>query len=586
MNATKGVTFMRLLWKYLRQQRLRLFGAILFLVMVDLAQLLIPLAMRDGINSLQRSPSSEALFRFGLLIIGYGALVFLFRFLWRVLLMVGAFRIAADLRQRLFDRLLHFSHGFFSKWDTGDLMARAVNDLNAVRMMFSFGVVSFLDIFIMGSGSIAFMFALNPKLTLIAALPLPLLSLVVLRFEKRIHAAFVGVQEKFSDISTFVQEAFSGIFVVRAFSHETQQVEFFERCNKNYMDENLRFVKVQALFDPMLNLILTISTALVLFFGGIDVIDGKLGLGDLVAFLSYLGMLAWPVMAIGFSVSSYQRGKASLERIEEITEFEEPIRDLPGAAEPEPSAQHAIAVRQLQFGYQPDAPVLKGVSFALARGRTLGILGRIGSGKTTLVRLLTRLVEAPPGTVFVGGHDVNALKLSALRGFVTVVPQEPLLFSMSIAENIAFGRADADLDEIHEAARVADMQATIEAMPHGYETRLGERGVNLSGGQKQRLAIARAVLRRSPVLVFDDSFSSIDTDTEERILTRLKPIIAESTTILISHRVSTLRFADHILVLDGGEVVEEGSHAELLERNGRYREIFEMQKIEDRLERD
>jgi ATP-binding cassette subfamily B multidrug efflux pump len=571
--------------KYLLRHRWRFVLALLLLLVVDGVQLLVPMVVKEVINSLQEYPRPAILARSFFIIVAIALIMFVMRVAWRSLLVNTAHRIVADLRQRMYHKVVHQNQLFFSRWESGDLMARATNDMSAVRMLFSFGVVSMFDTIVLGASALAFMIYLSPSLTLVAVLPLPLLALIVYLFESRIHNAFRVVQERFSTLTTFVQEAFSGIFVVKAFCDEKAQEERFAGQNELYVAENLKLARLNALFDPLLALVIALSTVLVLYFGGRSVIRHEFTLGQLVAFIAYLETLAWPVMAVGFSVNIYQRGSASLRRIEELSEMPLDVRYERGSREGFGKGPVAVELRDLSFAYAGREPVLRNISLRIGAGTTVGIIGRVGSGKSTLLRLLSGTIPVEPGVVFFNGSDVNSFELNALREGIGAVPQEPFLFSMSVAENIAFLEPSASADEIASAARIADMEQSIEAMPERYETLLGERGVNLSGGQKQRMTIARAVLREFPLLLLDDCFSSIDTETEERILTRMKPIIDKATTIIVSHRVSTLRYADLVLVLDDGRVVEQGTPAELLDRRGHYFDLVQKQQLSEKIAR-
>ncbi len=572
--------------KYLKKYLSMFFIALLFLLLVDSAQLIIPLVIKGAIDALSKAeaPHINLFIQAGLKILILGLSVYMLRFLWRFFLIRMAHRITTGIRKTVYERLLTFSQHFYGKWETGDIMARATNDLNATRMMFSFGVVSIFDMIFMGATSLSFMIYLNPKLTLLAVIPLPLVSIIVLLFEKKIHLTFKAVQQKFSELTTFVQEDFSGNFVIKSFNREDAETVRFGEKNAEYLKKNMYLAKLSASFHPLIMLVISMSSLIIIYFGGKQVINGTFTLGELVAFLAYLGMLSWPMMAMGFAVNIYQRGNASLKRIEELINTDPGVNEKSTAYTPPVSDTIGIELRDLTFSYNRDNRIaLADVSFSVKPHQTVGILGRIGSGKSTLVKTLTRLVDVPDGSIFVGGIDINDHTLDSLRDRFSYVPQEPFLFSTAIRDNIAFYRPDASPDEIARAAEIADMRTTIEAMPEGYDTLLGERGVNLSGGQKQRLTIARAVLKNAPIFIFDDSFSSIDTDTEERILNNLREYLAKKTTIIITHRISSLRFADAIVVLDDGRIVESGTHDELLARKGMYAAIYERQKLEEKL---
>jgi ATP-binding cassette subfamily B multidrug efflux pump len=572
--------------KYIKQYRGKFAFAIFLLFLVDIIQLFIPLIVKSVVDSLRHEVSVRSLFFSGLAIVAMGLVMLVLRSFWRIVLASVSHRIATNLRQKAFDKILYQQREFFGRNETGDLMARATNDLGAVRMLFSFGLVSIFDMLVLGAAALFFMLWLNPKLTAIAVAPLPLLALIVYLFESRIHRTFKRVQERYSLITSFVQEAFAGILLLKSFSDERARSSLFAAQNEAYVRENLRLAQLNALFDPMLMVVIGISNVMVFWFGGRDVIRGAFSLGELIAFVGYLETLAWPVMAMGFSVSIYQRGTASLKRIEEIAELPLPSRSLSGFAKNTNEAACAVSVRDLNFSYEGGEPILSNFSLEIESGKTLGILGRIGSGKSTLARILSGLVDVPRGKVFVDGVDVMDWRLDALRKTITFVPQDPFLFSASFGENLKLGKPEASQVEVEDAAFCADLGDTIKDLSHGLDTLVGERGVTLSGGQKQRLALARGLLKPAPLYILDDCFSSVDTETEERILERTRKRLAGATSILITHRVSTLKHADEIIVLDLGSVRERGSHESLLALGGMYRDLWERQQLSEKLARE
>ncbi|MBN1945305.1 MAG: ABC transporter ATP-binding protein [Bradymonadales bacterium] len=625
-----------MLGKYFKQQS-KLYGlTLVFLLLVDLAQFVIPLVLKEVIDALERQPEWMELFWGGLAIAFLGVGVFGFRAAWRMFLARAAHRLYTDIRADLYRKLCAYPQSFHAKARIGDLMARATNDLNAVRAMFSFGVVSIFDLVFMGTASIWFMLSLNARLTGLVVLPLLVLVPVVHLFENRIHRAFRRVQELFSEISSLTQELFTGILVVKAFHCEKRLTERFAAKNREYVGQNLKLARLSAMFDPLLSLPVAISTIIALYAGGRAVMQGGFTIGGLVAFTAYLGMLSWPVMALAFAINLYQRGMASLKRIEEITkahlgqqegftafgvqadraqrrsEGESLDRTavttppIHGATAPTASPDHPTASRpsidpniaatrlpddgkvdleftKLNFYYDPGREVLRDLDLAIPAGQKVGVLGRIGSGKSTLHRVLTRSFPVQDGSVRLNGTDLNRYGEAALRELITVVPQEPFLFSATISENIAFFNRQIGQAEIAQAAFLADLDATIREMPAGYDTLLGERGVNLSGGQKQRVTIARALLKPAPVLVFDDCFSAMDIETEHTILNRLEPVMARCTVLLITHRVSAVQNLDRIIVLQEGRVVEDGTHQELLRLGGRYAAMWRRHALEQRL---
>jgi ATP-binding cassette subfamily B protein len=433
-----------------------------------------------------------------------------------------------------------------------------------------------IDSLVLATASVAIMLAMSPRLTLVVLLPLPLLTLVMFRFARIVHARFTAVQEAFSRLTEKAQETISGIRVVKSYGDEASEQGYFAERARRSVDENIRLARSWGLFGPLISALAGASLAILVMAGGRMVIRGALSLGEFVAFTSYLNTLIWPMIAAGWVVNLLQRGTASLERLDVIFATAPDIRDGDARGRPEP----ALELRRLRFAYPgTDPEVLRDVSLALPRGATLGIVGRTGSGKTTLAELLLRLYDPPAGTVFVGGHDVRDLRLAELRGSIGYVPQETFLFAMTIAENIAFGCDGLPRTEIERLTRLVNLDGEVAAFPKGLDTLVGERGVTLSGGQKQRVAIARALARDPRLLILDDALSSVDTATESRLLQALRDDRRDRTDILISHRTSTLRHADLILVLDGGRPAGLGTHDELMAREGYYRELHRMQQL-------
>ncbi len=562
---------LRELWRY----RGLLFWGVLALFFVDAAHLLAPLVIRAAVDDLVAG-IGERLPRYGLYLLGLAAVTFAFRFAWRMLLFGAGRRIERDLRTRLFSHLLRLSPSFYLRHTTGDLMAHATNDLEAVRRACGMGVLLAADALFMVSFSLAFLISISPRLTLYAFSPLPLVTLVVLGFGRVIHRRFERVQETFADLTERVREAISGIRVIRATAREEGIAEVFAGTNRVFIRENIALVRVWGIFRPLIGVLGGMGTAIVLWFGGRGVLVGDLSLGDFVAFTSYLGMLVWPMMAVGFIVNLLQRGAASMKRIERLL-AEEPEIVSPPRPRPMPRAKR-IEFRDLTFTYPTGAsPALRDITLVIEEGMTLGVVGLTGSGKTTLVRLIPRLYDPPPGTLFLGGVDVRDLDLEELRRCVAMAPQDVFLFSATIRENIAFGRPEASEAEIIEAARLAGLWEEIQAFPQGLDTVVGERGISLSGGQRQRVGLARAILMDAPILILDDTLSAVDAKVEEEIIRNLRGVLRERTSIVISHRISAVRDADWIVVLDGGRVVEEGDHRGLVAKGGLYARLYELQ---------
>jgi ATP-binding cassette, subfamily B, multidrug efflux pump len=509
-----------------------------------------------------------------------------FRFLMRRIIIGVSREIEYDLRNDFFARLQLFPLSYFQSRRTGDLMSRATNDLNAVRMTVGPAIMYSANTIILFFAAIALMVSIDLRLTLVALVPLPFVTVAVRYFGAAIHRRFERIQAQLSDLSAVTQEALSGVRVVRAYRQEEAEMERFGRANLEYLERNRRLIRLQGLFFPTMSLFLGLGALLVLWLGSRDVINGRLTLGGFVAFNAYLMMLSWPMIAFGWVTNMVQRGMASWGRMREVLDAVPSITDPP----PDqlvvlPKVRGAIEFRDLTFAYG-DRPVLDHVSVRIDAGRTVALVGPTGSGKSTLVSVLPRLFDPPPGTVFIDGVDVRTLSLAQLRSAIGFVPQEAFLFSESIADNIAFavgGAKSADRARIEWAAGVARLDKDVAAFPNGFDTMVGERGITLSGGQKQRAAIARALLADPRILVLDDALSAVDTYTEEEILARLKGVMRQRTSIIVSHRVSTVRDADLILVLERGRVIERGTHDELVELGGFYADLYRKQLLEEEL---
>ncbi|MBB6479337.1 ABC transporter transmembrane domain-containing protein [Spirochaeta isovalerica] len=551
-----------------------------FLFLTNAGQLLIPQVLRQSVDVIYNGGSSDGLIlRNTLLIIGLAVLVALGRFFWRFFIHGASRRIEAALRRRLFDHLLLLGHNFFNKHKTGDIMARATNDLNHIRMATGMALIAFADGLFMSMAILIILFRQNVSLAGLTILPLPIITLIILFFGRMIGPLFRKVQNRFSALSGHVQEALTGVRVIKAFNREDFFAREFEEKNDDYRDANMSLVKIWGLYFPIIAFLSGISTVLLLIFGGQAVISGSFSPGDFTAFLSYLGMLVWPLLGAGFTVNMIQRGGASLKRINEILDFEPLIRNVEEPIERIRSSE--ISVNNLTYTHEgEDEPVLEDISFNLKEGEILGILGRTGSGKSTLLNLLTRQYDPPEWSILLDGVDVRMYEINALRRYFGLVPQENFLFSTTIEENISFGIPEADHEAVLAAAQLSTIDRDVEAFPRKWETEVGERGVTLSGGQKQRVAISRALILDPPVLVFDDALSAVDTETESKILKHLLQERAGKTSIVVSHRISTLQYADKVIVLDKGKIVESGTPGELLGNDGIYSDIARLQNFE------
>ena len=507
------------------------------------------------------------------------------RFLMRRIIIGASREIELDLRNDLFRHLQRLPPAWFQANRTGDLMSRATNDLAAVRTLAGPALMYTASTSITFVVAVVLMLSLSPVLTLFALLPLPVVSVVVQRFGNAIYLRSERIQAQLASMSAVVQEALAGVRVVRAYRCEGVEIERFRAANEEYVARSRAMVRLQGAFHPTLAFLLGLSALIVLWVGSRHVIDGRLSIGDFVAFNAYVAMLSWPMIAFGWVTNMLQRGLAAWQRMLDVMQVEPSIRDRDDPVRPE-RIRGAVEFRDLTFAYNGRA-VLSGVSARVEPGQVLALVGPTGAGKSTLIDLLPRLFDPPPGTVFVDGIDVRDLPLETLRGAIGYVPQEPLLFSETVAGNVAFGAggtAGGNGAAVADAVAVAQLDADVAGFPRGLETEVGERGITLSGGQKQRAALARAILADPRILILDDALSAVDTHTEEAILVRLREVMRQRTTILVAHRISTVRDADLILVLDDGRVVERGTHAELVARDGLYAGLYRKQLLEEALD--
>lgn len=553
-------------------------------VLANFVALAQPQVLRYAVDDLYRGVTAEKLGRYAVILFAIALVAGLFRYLMRHWVIGLSRHMEYDLRNDLFAHLQRQSLSYFQHTRTGDLMARATNDLAAVRMMLGPAIMYLVNTLVVTIVSIAFMLHISPRLTLISLLPLPLVSLSMWFFGDRIHRRFEEIQAYFSQLSARVQENLAGVRIVRAFHREAQEIADFETVNEEYRRRSMDLARVSALFDPSLAFFSGLAALLALYLGGREVVARHITLGEFVAFTVYLGMLNWPMVALGWVVNLFQRGMASFRRLTDIFDAEVAIAGPPNGLAPA-ACRGEIEFRNLSFTYPgSEAPALSGISLRVPAGLTVAVVGRTGCGKSTLLALLPRVFDPPPGTVFLDGHDVRDLDLAWLRRAIAWSPQDTFLFSATVAENIAYGAPGASAEEIAAAARIAGLHEDVLALPEGYATRVGERGITLSGGQKQRVSIARAVLRDAPVLMLDDCLSSVDTHTEERILRGLSGEMRGRTTLIVSHRVSTVRDADLIVLLEAGAVAESGTHDELIALDGRYAALVREQRIAEELE--
>lgn len=521
---------------------------------------------------------------FALLIFGVALLAGVLRFLQRRTVQGVARQMEYHLRADFFIHLQKLSAAYYDNVRTGDLMARATSDLNAIRMVLSSAVMYTADATVFFGFAVVIMIRIDASLTLVALLPYPVLAIFIRQLGKRLHVHYEGIQEAFSVLNTKVQENLSGVRVVKAYTLEQSEIVHFRELNQEFVGRNHRQIRLMSFFFPLFRFLPGIARVVLLWMGGLHVIEGKITLGEFVAFNAYLMMLVRPMITLGFIVNTFERGAASMGRIQAILSEQPEIYDGENVKWNIKRIDGEIEFRNLNFAYAEGPPVLKNINLKVKRGSTLAIVGGTGSGKSTLVTLISRIRQAERGTVFIDGVDIQDIPLNILRSNIGVVEQEPFLFSDYLRNNIAYGVEAVKDDEIREAAHTADLLAQIEEFPEGLETFLGERGATISGGQRQRSALARAILIKPKILILDDAFANVDTQTEDTILSRLAEIMKDRTTILISHRISTVKNADLVIVLNDGSIVETGTHEQLLAQNGIYAGIYETQLLQEELE--
>jgi ATP-binding cassette subfamily B protein len=573
---------LRRLVPHLRRYPLRLLAGISCIAASVFAGLFGPLIVGRAVDAFVGQASPVALLRYGLLLIAVTAIQGVFSFGQRLILVSLSRQIEYDLRNVYFGHLEMMPLSFYQRNYTGDLMARATNDLEAVRQLCGPAIMYSTSTLLTASGALFFMARIHWQLTLLSLATMPLVALATQIFGKRIHVLFGRVQEQFSTLSTRVHESLSGARVVRAHARETSEVDAFAQANSEYVRRSKQLIRWSAAFHPLLQLLVGLAFVAMLWFGGTLTWRGEISVGQFVSFNFFLSKLVWPMIAIGWVINLIQRGTASLKRIEEIIETEPEIRD--GSLREAGELRGTVSMTGLDFSYPSGTePALEGIDLTLVAGATLGIVGHTGSGKSTLLSLIPRLLDPPPGNVFIDGMDVRLLPLDLLRAAIGAVPQEAFLFSTTIAENIGFGVSDPERPAIERAAEIAGLSADIESFPLGLETVVGERGITLSGGQKQRVALARALIREPRILLLDDCLSAVDADTEERILGNLRRVFVGRTVLVVSHRISAVRAADEIIVLERGRIAERGRHADLMSERGVYADIARRQQLEEEL---
>ena len=562
-------------------------------VAVTSAMLLIsPKILQAVIDELKRADSDpnftvspNRLLFFFLLLFGVGVGIGIMGFTQRYTLRWVAHRIEFHLRADFFLHLQKLSAAYYNNVRTGDLMTRATNDLNNIREMVSGGILYTVEAIVLLVCAIAIMLRIDAPLTGVALLPYLMIVVLSHALRKRFLVHYKGIQEASSDMNTKIQENLSGVRVVKAYTLEASEAEHFQALNQELVNQNYRLIRLNAIRWPLCRSLLPgIGSVVLLWVGGLHVIEGKITLGEFVAFIAYLGMLVRATFNLGYFITIFQQSAASMDRINAVLNEKPEIFDDEQVKRGIKNIEGAIEFRNLNFDYPDGTPVLKNINLKIERGMTFAIVGRTGSGKSTLVNLIPRIRQAARGTIFIDGTDVQDIPLNVLRSNIGFVEQEPYLFSDYLRYNITYGLETADDEEVRDAAHTADLLDQIEEFPDGLRTLLGERGITLSGGQRQRTALARAIIIKPKILILDDAFASVDTQTEDTILSRLDTVMKECTTLLISHRISTVKDADRIIVLNGGSIAEVGTHEQLLEHNGIYAGLYETQRLQEELE--
>ena len=571
--------------KYFVNYKSKLLWGFIFILFSNAGMVFIPILLKDSINLLQKSVTEEVLLKYSILILVTSLIAGIFRFLIRQTIIVVSREIEYDLRGDFWEHIQKLPLRYFQNNSTGNIMAHATNDINSVRSFIGPAVMYSIDTGIRILIVVVIMLSIDWSLTIVALLPLPLLSFAVYRIMKLIHEKYTRIQEKFSELTTRAQENYSGIRIIKSYVREENEISRWKELSKDYLNKNMNLVKVQALIMPVLVLITGLSIIIVIWLGGIKVINQQMSLGEITAFIIYLGILIWPVIAFGWVTNIIQQAEASMKRLNKI--FREPyeIVDSVESKFNKDFIEGEIEFRDVSFRYNENLPfILKNINLKIPKGSTLAIVGHTGSGKTSLINLIPRLYDVTSGEVLIDGFNVKDIPLSVLRKNIGLVPQESFLFSDTIAKNISYGLKQVDLEIVKKVSKISQLDKDVESFPNKYDTIVGERGITLSGGQKQRTSLARALAIEPKILILDDSLSAVDTHTEEEILKNLKLFMKQRTSIIISHRISTVKDADIIVVIKDGKIIEQGTHEELVSLNGYYADLYYKQLLEKELE--